>query len=202
MSLRPTTKSPEQDGVGAGDNGQRRDETQHQLRVDPGTADLGRQLQDKSTSMPAAEGCHRGADRVRQRSEQRHEPDADANTHTDRNSSKSCGVVVAGQTSINAECNQRQYAGVLVGLAEHVRQLADCFAEHPVGQVRRHAVERKCTEKQFVGRRQVEDVVVADGLVSYLGISTETSASSCIVTKYGAWQSTMRAIAMSMQYFL
>jgi len=178
---RPSTKSVHQNGVCADDDGEWEGKSERQLGVGPRTTGLRRQLPDQRTPTTAVGDRDGGVDGVRQRGEERDEPNADADADTDANSSQTDRTVIAGQTAVDAERDERQYPGVLVGLAEHIRHLADDLAEHPVRRVRRHAVQWQRPQEKFVRRRQVEEVVVANRLGSYLRISTAESSVFVVI---------------------
>lgn len=71
-----------------------------------------------------------------------HHPDDDTDADADGDAAKVGESMIGSEASVDAEGDEGQQTGVLVGLSESVSQPTRGVTERPVGRVRRDAEER------------------------------------------------------------
>lgn len=100
---------------------------------------------------------------VGHREEEAEQPDAGADGDADLHLAELPHRVERRQEAVDAERHQREEAGVFVAFAEDEGHLAGPVAEDPVVVERSEAEKRNRQHEEYVGKRQVPDIVVADG---------------------------------------
>ena len=157
----PANPKQQQEAEGRDDD-KRSNKSEDQRTVRPDTMNSQRRPVYLAAGLVSGGRNHLAEEPVRRREGQADGPYRRARHQAAADLPEASELVEGGQESVDAECDEGVDAGELVALLEDGRHLAGEGVQRPVADVGGVADKRQRQHEQFVGERQIPDVVIAD----------------------------------------